>query len=334
MRELLHHTEQSVLTGTPFDRTACRSLYDVLIKPFEARIRGKTLIVVPDGILARLPFDLLIGSEGDETFYLIERHRVKYVQSASVLAMLRSGYRKEGLSDRFIGFGDPVYDFKAFLAGKPESAGDAKERGSATAPPGLVRTRYGNAGGTLGRLIGSGDEIRAIEAIFQQSHKRVRGLLRIDAREDAAKAGWMRDYGYIHFSTHGIVNARLQAIALSQIPGDKDDGFLTLGEIMNCRYNARLVVLSACQTGLGSMERGEGVTGLTRAVMYAGSPAALVSLWSVSDQGTRELMTRFYDNMIGKGMTKAEALRLAKLSMLKSGYRHPFFWAAFVMYGE
>ncbi len=103
---------------------------------------------------------------------------------------------------------------------------------------------------------------------------------------------------------------------------------------MNLRYNARVVVLSACETGLGWAERGEGITGLTRAVMYAGSPSAVVSLWNVDDEGTRDLMVRFYENMIRKGIGTAESLRLAKKEMLKTQYGDPFFWSAFVMYGE
>jgi CHAT domain-containing protein len=157
------------------------------------------------------------------------------------------------------------------------------------------------------------------------------------------------------------LNDKFQAIVLSQIPEDHEDGYLTLGKIMNSRYNAHLVVLSACDTGLGRIERGEGVTGLTRAVMYAGTPAAIVSLWSVSDEGTKELMTSFYKNLIKKRMSKDEALRQAKIEMIgrkdndskmekasdetlrsvkitgrsKSlTYSHPFFWSAFVMYGE
>ena len=158
--------------------------------------------------------------------------------------------------------------------------------------------------------------------------------MRTDARERYAKSSDMEKYGYIHFAAHGIITDNLQAIALSQIPGSQEDGLLTLGEIMNCRYGAQLVVLSACESGLGSMLRGEGVVGLTRAVMYAGSPAVMVSLWSVSDEGTKELMIRFYRNLIRSRMGKEEALRQAKLSMLETPFSHPFFWAAFVMYGE
>jgi len=122
---------------------------------------------------------------------------------------------------------------------------------------------------------------------------------------------------------------------LSQIPQAKEDGHLTLNEIMNCDYNAKLVVLSACETGKGKLEQGEGVTGLTRAVMYAGTPAVLVSLWSVDETATKELLISFYRNMLEKGMNKEEALRQAKLEMKKSSkYSSPYFWSAFVLYGE
>ena len=158
---------------------------------------------------------------------------------------------------------------------------------------------------------------------------------RLDAREEVAKSKEMEGYGYIHFSAHGFLDAKFQAIALSQIPGGSEDGFLTQKEIMNSRYHAHLVVLSACQTWLGRMERGEEVTGLTRAVMYAGSPAVVVSLWNVSDIGTKNLMEKFYSNLLAKWMSKEEALRTGKLEMLKdSRCRHPFFWSALVMYGE
>lgn len=166
-------------------------------------------------------------------------------------------------------------------------------------------------------------------------NKREKVNLRLDAREENAKSDDIASYGYIHLSAHGVLDHRFQAVALSQIPDAEEDGFLTVREIMTCRYNARLVVLSACETGLGKSEEGEGVTGLTRAVMYAGSPAAVVSLWDVSDVATMELMTRFYGHMLRDGMSKEEALRQAKVDLLRTvDYTHPFFWRAFVMYGE
>ncbi len=187
------------------------------------------------------------------------------------------------------------------------------------------------------RLEGSGEEVRAIGQIFADANRSDKGdrvFLRADATKGNARSAEAAQYGYIHFSTHGILTPGFQAIALSQVPDENEDGFLTLGEIMNLRYNAGVVVLSACETGLGRAERGEGITGLTRAVMYAGSRSAVVSLWSVDDEGTRDLMVRFYENMIRKGNGTAESLRFAKQEMLKTKYRAPFFWSAFVMYGE
>ncbi len=212
VRGLLENTEKSPALGEPFDRAMARQLYDVLVKPFEGRIRGKTLIFVPDGILTRLPFEMLMGREGSKTFFLIERHLVKYVQSASVLAVLRTYYHEEGLSDRFLGFGDPVYDYESYRAGKPEQQGGPKGRGE-TLPAEIARTRFAETGERLSRLKGSGDEIRAIEAIFSQDHKEERGLLRLKARKAEAVAEDVAQYGYLHFSAHGIVDPG--------IPGDR-----------------------------------------------------------------------------------------------------------------
>lgn len=330
-------------------------LYDMLVKPVEEYIDGKTLIIVPQGILAYLPFEALMttGKDGEKIF-MIEKYPLAYIQSGTVLGVLRSQHSTENTRGGFVGFGDPVYDFKEYIAEtgaekKETAAGETGEDGRAAdekvkAPqdlsPGAVfmKTEYLRSGGTLTRLKGTAEEVEAINSIYEKTGANHQVYVRIDAREEKAKSPDMAQYSYIHFSTHGILQPGFQAIALSQIPSDKEDGFLTLGEIMNTRFNARLVVLSACETGLGELSNAEGVTGLTRAVMYAGSPAALVSLWSVADEPTRDLMTAFYDGLIRKEKTKLEALRDAKLSLLKDtkpgAYNHPFFWSAFVMYGE
>jgi tetratricopeptide (TPR) repeat protein len=358
--ELLKNIK-GIMTGEKFIEEKAIRLYEDLITPVEHLTGDKTIIIVPHGILAHLPYETLISKKDGQTAYLIEKHRIKYVQSASVLGVLRTQYKKNGLSNQFIGFGDPVYDYENFKAGKQEKECDIKGIKDGQAAAIFKKRGYVLAGGQLNRLKGSGEEVREIKNIFSAASKQGVTLLRSDAIEEYAKSKDMEQYGYIHFSTHGILDTNFQAIALSQIPDVREDGFLTLGEIMNSRYNAHLVVLSACETGLGKMERGEGVTGLTRAVMYAGAPAAVVSLWSVSDEATKELMIHFYRNVINSGMSKDEALRLAKIQMIgkerhtsKTGksteealravkitrifqggtYSHPFFWSAFVMYGE
>ncbi|MBM4284723.1 MAG: CHAT domain-containing protein [Deltaproteobacteria bacterium] len=329
----LESVQQRAAGSRDFDSSPAQKLYEILLQPFAHLLGERTLIIVPDGILARLPFEMLVvpGKDGPE--YLLERIRIKYVQSATVLALLRTQPPRAGVGRRFIGLGDPVYDYENFRRRRPERDGGAGGEGGDPNRSALCQRAL--AGGiNLCRLEGSGAEVAGISRIFQANRHPQAVKLRQEAREEVAKAPAMQQYDYIHLAAHGILNADFQAIVLSQLPASPEDGFLTLGEIMNCKYRAHLVVLSACQTGLGSFTRGEGVTGLTRAVMYAGSPAVVVSLWSVSDEGTKELMVKFYENLIRRGLAKEEALRGAKLNLLAGPLRHPYFWAAFVMYGE
>jgi CHAT domain-containing protein len=191
--------------------------------------------------------------------------------------------------------------------------------------------------GIINLLQSSGDEVKAIARLFEKKSQKCTVHLRDQATEENAKVAEMKAYDYIHFACHGILEDEFQCLALSQLPKaqSSEDGYFTLNEIMNCDYNAKLVVLSACKTGSGEMERAEGVTGLTRAVMYAGTPAVVASLWYVDDPATKELMLSFYKNMLEKNLEKTEALRQAKLELLKSEkYSSPLFWSAFVMYGE
>ena len=117
--------------------------------------------------------------------------------------------------------------------------------------------------------------------------------------------------------------------------GQPVDGFLRLHEIYNLKLSADMVVLSACQTGLGKEIRGEGLVGLTRGFMYAGSPRVVASLWKVADAASAELMTRFYRGMLKENLRPAAALRAAKVEMWKQKrWNAPFYWAAFELQGE
>ncbi|UCH93156.1 MAG: tetratricopeptide repeat protein [Candidatus Aminicenantes bacterium] len=348
-------------------------LYENLFKPLEKRIKkSKDIIIVPDGELATIPFESLIidNKKQDRPVFLLEKYRVKYLQSASLLKILRQYYQNNRESNNFIGFGDPVYDYENFKLGKPEKGSkkilatesifshedtrsDTKEKrlssvpsvsSVATASPQafgneikeIHRDRYARAGGIMDRLPASGEEVKTIARLFEKKSQKSVIHLRDKATEDNANTPGMKDFDYIHFTCHGLLNDDFQSLVLSQdIPGTKDDGYFTLNEIMNCDYNAKLVVLSACQTGSGKLERAEGVTGMTRAVMYAGTPAVAASLWKVDDEATKELMINFYRNMLEKNLEKTEALRQAKLALIKNKkYRSPLFWSAFVMYGE
>lgn len=189
----------------------------------------------------------------------------------------------------------------------------------------------------MDRLPHSGEEIKTIARLFEKESLKSVAHLREQAAEEQAKAANMKDFDYIHFSCHGLLSDDFQSLVLSKLPLDKskEDDYFTLNEVMNCDYHAKLVVLTACETGSGKMYKGEGVTGLTRAVMYAGTPAVVASLWKVDDTATKELMINFYKNMLEKNLDKTEALRQAKLDMIKNKkYTSPLYWSAFVMYGE
>jgi CHAT domain-containing protein/predicted negative regulator of RcsB-dependent stress response len=315
------------------------TLYSKLFKPLEAVIKdSKDIIIIPDGELARLPFESLIvdKDKSGRPVFLLEKYSIRYIQSASILSVLRKHYPRHRETKRFIGFGDPVYDYENFKQGKPEQGTFSPASQKTDEIKELNRNRYARGGGVLPRLQKSGEEVKVIADLFEKKSQKSAVYDREKATEDNAKAADMKNFDFIHFACHGLLNEDFQSLVLSQdIPGSKDDGYFTLNEVMNCDYNAKLVVLSACQTGSGKVERAEGVIGLTRAVMYAGTPAVVASLWKVDDTATKELMIGFYKNMLGKNPDKAEALRQAKLEMIKNKkYSSPLFWSAFVMYGE
>lgn len=322
-----------------------KTLYEKLIKPLELDLTGiDDIIIVPDGRLETIPFEsLVIGTKENHPVFFIERYQIKYIQSASVLAQLRKHYKRNRKTNSFIGFGDPVYTPKdlekknneqpPFTPTPPEMKKEAKIEDEIKE---VHQERYKRSGGVRNRLIKSGEEVKTIARLFEKKSQKAMVCTQEQATEEKAKSPDMKDYDFIHFACHGWANDDFQCLILSQdIPGSKEDGYFTLNEIMNCEYHAKLIVLSACQTGSGKFERAEGVTGLTRAMMYAGTPAVVASLWDADDDATKELMVAFYRNMLEKGMEKAEALRQAKLELLNSKeYTSPAYWSAFVLYGE
>ena len=150
----------------------------------------------------------------------------------------------------------------------------------------------------------------------------------------------LADYRVIHFATHGLIDndhPELSGVVLSLFneKGEPEDGFLRLHDIYNLKLPVDLVVLSACSTALGREVVGEGLIGLVRGFMYAGSRRVLASLWKVDDEATSELMTRFYRAMFEQRLTPSAALQAAQIELSKTRrWAHPFYWAGFVLQGE
>ena len=179
-------------------------------------------------------------------------------------------------------------------------------------------------------------EVNDIGSLFSDPERHL--FLGAAAREQTLKAEMLDRYRYIHFAAHGVIDEDYPArsgIILSAAGDTREDGVLQMSEVMRLKLNADLVTLSACRSGLGKLVNGEGIIGLTRSFLYAGADGVVVSLWDVNDLSTAALMKSFYANL-KQGMPKDEALRQAKLELLKGKQRtwqHPYFWAPFVLVG-
>ena len=302
-----------------------RELYRTLIQPFEGNISSlHRLIIVPDGALTYVPFETLASDRrASKATYLIERFAIGYEPSASALAAIKTAHSQME-SRGLVAFGDPVY-----------RDSDTQQERSAT-PVVANIAYYAERGLDLRRLPYTRTEVNTISALFPVADRRV--FLGVDANEMKVKSESLERYRYLHFATHAFVDEESPArsgVILSLQNNEKEDGILQMTEIMRLKLNADLVTLSACRTGLGKIVGGEGVLGLTRAFLYAGSRSVVASLWNVNDTATAELMKAFYANL-KRGQSKDEALRQAKLSLLHSkqtAWRHPYYWAPFVLVG-
>lgn len=161
----------------------------------------------------------------------------------------------------------------------------------------------------------------------------------VEARREWVESTDFRGLRFLHLAAHGIVDderPELSGIALSLVDenGAPRDGFLRLHDIYNLSLPVELVVLSACETGLGKEVKGEGLVGLVRGFMYAGAPAVIASSWKVDDRATAELMTELYRGLFG-GKSPAAALREAQVAVSRMPrFRHPYYWAAFELQGD
>jgi CHAT domain-containing protein len=190
----------------------------------------------------------------------------------------------------------------------------------------------------LDRLVSTRREAAVISAL---SPEKLRWeALDFDASLSAVNNPKLQDYRIVHFATHGLMNSRdphLSGLVFSMVDrqGRPQKGFLRADEVVNLKLGADLVVLSACQTALGKELRGEGLLGLARSFMYAGAPRVIASLWRAADSATSELMSNFYQGLLGDRVPAGQALRLAKLRLMRNPLRStPYYWAGFTLQGD
>jgi CHAT domain-containing protein/Tfp pilus assembly protein PilF len=310
LRRLLADPERSDSRAA---HAAARALYAMLIEPAQPLLGGvRHLLISPDGPLALLPFEALLarddGGEGPAMVkaWLASRYEISYVPSASALAAIRGGYG----GDAVVALGDPCFACGDSSAARPEL------------PAPLPHTRA------------------ELEALQEFCAGRPLALLsgRDATRSRLLALPTLARAGLIHLATHGVADEtrpERSGLFLAPEPGDAGPGFLSLRDIVGLRLDAALVTLSACETGLGRVERGEGVLGLTRAFLAAGARSAVVSLWSVNDGSSAVLMSAFYRELLGKGLPRSSALASARRTLLRDpDTRAPFHWAPFVLVGE
>lgn len=322
------------------------TLSQAVIAPAAALLGTKRLLIVADGALQYVPFASLTSQPAIAGRYkpLVLDHEIVSLPSASTLAVLRQELSGRKPASRTLAvMADPVFDAtdervtKGKTPAKP-SPSQAQRGLSIKVQKAATDSGVTSAGLIIPRLPGTRQEAEKILALVSAAERKQ--AMDFVANKAMATSEELGKYRYIHFATHGFLdslNPQLSGIVLSLVDeqGASQNGFLRAHEIYNLKLPADLVVLSACQTGLGKEIRGEGLVGLTRGFMYAGAERVVVSLWGVDDEATSELMASFYSRMIKDGMPAAAALRAAQIEMLKqSRWQEPYFWAAFVLQGE
>jgi len=327
-----------------YSRTAFQ-LYQTLIAPVRDQLVTENLIIVPDSEISTIPFEALLiqkVAEGNGTQpyhilpYLLNDRAISYAYSATLLLEMQKKQRTPAKND-YLAFA-PV-----FPDGLP-----AGTRGADLLHEIVKSDSIPSANRIRSYLPATRHEVTGIAKVFRDKQSFFDRLfcggstvyLEGDANELNLKAPAVRDYRYVHFATHGFVNEQNPKLsgllrALEQDSTAVENGIVHLGEIYNLNLNADLVVLSACETGLGQIAKGEGIIGLTRGFLYAGARNLLVSLWQVNDNSTADLMVDSYDKMLS-GSGKANALRDAKLWLIQSNpeYAKPYHWAPFVLIGN
>jgi CHAT domain-containing protein len=270
-------------------------------------------------------------------------HEVVILPSASVLATQRQQNSiRRSPEKRLVVLADPVFnqdDRRVRVKGRLSSSADNTLEDGTEMAVSTVERAAGDLGiATFERLPISRREAEFITGRLDAGQ--YLKALDFSASSALARSPELAKYEIVHFATHSLLNNQhpeLSGIVLSLVDeqGRPQDGFLRLNEIYNLKLDAQLVVLSACQTALGKEVKGEGLIGLTRGFMYAGSPRVVASLWKVGDSGTAELMSRFYQRMLDEHMRPSAALRAAQISLLREKqWRAPYYWAAFVLQGE
>ena len=337
-------------------------LYEKLIEPVLPYVKGKSnLVVVPDGSLAFLPFDVLRKNENSKM--LCEQFAISLSPSVSV-SMVSKSSKSNG--NKVLAFGGAWYDSSLSSDEHRRTFSlEDKNRGSKRGFQSLETemlienqqqketiiqdiklngpSNYFEKKNLHWKdLPGTLTELNCLQKIFKS--KDFSEFVQENASEnklkELSKNDKLKNFSILHFACHGYFDRQISdmsSILFSEVSGklsasSSNDGYLTIPEVSTLNLNADIVCLSACETGLGEVKFGDGMTGLSRAFMVAGARHVGVTLWSVDDEATSEFMSRMYKKISG-GKTYEQAYRQTKAEFMKSeDFSHPYYWAAFVLY--
>ena len=325
-----------------------RKLDALVMAPVRQHLGTKTqLILSPAGKLNLIPFEVLVDEQNQ---YLVENYRISYLSAGRDIAKLQNPASETSSAPVLVG--DPVFNQSAI----PDRQGiftDSSESASGEETP--VKAGRSLAGMTLTPLSATKTEIEGIKELLPDAQT----LLDKTAREQTLKQ--MQSPQILHIATHGIflsletqtqestrefleqddlLRSLLVLTGVRDEPDGTDDGILTAAEVLSMNLRGtELVVLSACDTGVGSVVTWEGVYGLRRAFAIAGSRTQALSLWRVGDDSTKDLILAYYRQVLQKGAGRGEALRQVQLAMMKGEgfpeqYKHPSFWSSFIISGD
>ncbi len=302
-------------------------LYNLLLKPVLGKNNPARLIIIPDGQLGYLPFQILLTREPETLLaagpayrnlpYLVKDMAIGYEYSSSIL--LTKPERKK-VKNIYSGFA-PVYHNNEELALRGEDRGILEEVYDETVRNSLYSLQFNQP------------EVKESSDLIGG-----KSFLGTVASEQAFKAN-AEHSRILHLAMHALTNDKnplYSQLIFSESADSAEDGNLYAYELYNMQLNADLTVLSACNTGVGKLQSGEGIMSLARAFKYAGCPNIVMSLWKANDESTKEIMVDFHKNLkMGEG--KGGALRNAKLNFLATcdqKYTHPYYWATFVLIGD
>ncbi|NEQ37224.1 MAG: tetratricopeptide repeat protein [Okeania sp. SIO3I5] len=335
LKYLKDRAEQDAGTGSVEIKAA--KVSEMLLLPVADQLKNKRLAIVSDGIIQYIPFSVLPPPQTNPDLPyqpLIVNHEIVNLPSASTIYNQRK-YPNQPAPKTIAVMADPVFNADdERVTNKNISQDDTTEQELKI----TVSLTRGTAleGQEWGRLKYTRQEADQILALAPDNQKMQ--VYDFAANLKNAQASEISEYRVVHLATHGFFNDELpenSGIVLSLVnkQGKEVEGYLTTPNVFNLNLPAELIVLSACETGLGKNVSGEGLVGLTRGLMYAGGERVMVSLWTVNDEGTSELMVKFYQKMWEEKLSPAAALRAAQLEMWNDG-EVAFLWSPFVLQGE